>query len=285
MKAGQIVERIIEYSNPPFKLEHTCDIYTSGGPDTEVRGIVTTFMANADVIREAIKLGANMIVTHEPTFFTGMDRLDWLENDPIYLAKRKLLEDNNMVVWRYHDHMHMKKPDGIYEGLNKELGWEDKIEKRPDGVTPKGPGDTNGYIDGFEGVYVIEETTLQGLSEFFKEKFEMDTVQIIGDPQMKCKRVAVMVGGGSLGLGKEEMPMIMMERRDIDVMVCGEITEWTLCSYVDDAQKLGFNRALLILGHERTEEWGMKYMSKWLQQLVPELNVSFVDAKEPFKYL
>ena len=74
-------------------------------------------MANSDVIKEAISLGANMIVTHEPTFFTGWDTIDWLENDPVYKEKRKLMDDNNMVIWRYHDHMHMKKPDGIYEGF------------------------------------------------------------------------------------------------------------------------------------------------------------------------
>ena len=286
MKAGQIVEKIIEHSKPPFKLEHTCDIYTSGGPDTEVKGVVTTFMANADVIREAVRLRANMIITHEPTFFTGMDRTDWLGDDPVYLAKKKLLEDNGMVVWRYHDHMHMKKPDGIYEGLNRELGWEDRIEKKKAPAVPKEKRtDMSGYIDAFDGVYIIPQTTVAELSAFFKKKFSMDVVQIIGNPEMKCSKVGILVGGGSLGLGKEEMPMQMIEKRNIDVLVCGEITEWTLCSYVDDAYKMGFNKALIILGHERTEEWGMKYMAEWLRRLVPEVKVDFVDAKEPFRYL
>jgi putative NIF3 family GTP cyclohydrolase 1 type 2 len=32
----------------------------SGSPDTEVTGIVTTFMATVDVIRQAVACGANM---------------------------------------------------------------------------------------------------------------------------------------------------------------------------------------------------------------------------------
>jgi putative NIF3 family GTP cyclohydrolase 1 type 2 len=285
MKAQEIVDTILEYSAVPFRLERTCDNYISGDPDTEVTGVVTTFMANVDVIREAVHLGANMIVTHEPTYFTGWDTTDWLEDDPIYLAKKKMIDDNNIVIWRYHDHMHMKKPDGIYEGLNKELDWEDKLQKG--GLPPDAdrPAHFDNFADAFGDVYVIPETTLSGLADFFKEKFAMDVVQIIGDPDMKCTRVGILVGGGSLGLGKEEMPMQVMEKHDIDVLVCGEITEWTLCAYVNDAYKLGFNRALLILGHERTEEWGMKYMAEWLGKLIPGVPVTFVDAKEPFKYL
>jgi hypothetical protein len=31
--------------------------------------------------------------------------------------------------------------------------------------------------------------------------------------------------------------MIYMKERDIDVVVCGDITEWTLSAYVRDAPK------------------------------------------------
>jgi putative NIF3 family GTP cyclohydrolase 1 type 2 len=68
-------------------------------------------------------------------------------------------------------------------------------------------------------------------------------------------------------------------------MVCGDITEWTLPAYVNDAVQLGEKRALLIIGHERSEEWGMKYMAEWLPGLIGGLPVHFIDAKEPFGYL
>ncbi|MNW55089.1 hypothetical protein D3C74_327310 [compost metagenome] len=68
-------------------------------------------------------------------------------------------------------------------------------------------------------------------------------------------------------------------------MICGEILEWTLCAYVNDAVMLGMNKAMLVVGHERSEEWGMKHMADWLQPLVGGTPVSFVDAKEPFQYL
>lgn len=37
----------------------------------EVKGVVSTFMATVDVIRQAIDLGANFIITHEQPGFQG----------------------------------------------------------------------------------------------------------------------------------------------------------------------------------------------------------------------
>jgi putative NIF3 family GTP cyclohydrolase 1 type 2 len=283
MKAYQIVDAITEYSKPLIPLERTCDVYMSGTPYTEVTGVVTTFMATVDVIREAIGLGANMIVTHEPTYFTGWDATDWLENDPVYLEKKKLIHENNIVIWRYHDKMHMKKPDGIYVGLLRELGWEAYRPKEAP-ATRLGVG-IERFEEAFEDYFVIPETTLRELALFFKERLRMDTVQLVGDPNMTCARVGILVGGGSLGLGMEEMPMKVMRAKELDVIVCGEITEWTLCAYVNDARMLGMKKALLIIGHERSEEWGMKYFAEVLQTLVPGMPVAFAEAKEPFLYL
>jgi putative NIF3 family GTP cyclohydrolase 1 type 2 len=42
---------------------------------------------------------------------------------------------------------------------------------------------------------------------------------------------------------------------------------------------------MLILGHERSEEAGMKYMAKWLEPMLGGIPVKFIDAKEPFAYL
>ena len=41
---------------------------------------------------------------------------------------------------------------------------------------------------------------------------------------------------------------------------------------------------MIVLGHERSEEWGMQLMQSWLSQEV-SVPVYFVNAKEPFIYL
>jgi putative NIF3 family GTP cyclohydrolase 1 type 2 len=246
----------------------------------EVRKIATTFMATADVIRRAAEAGANFIITHEPTWYTGMDGTDWLAEDEVYQAKKALIERNNIAIWRFHDHMHMAAEDGIFRGFEQEMDWA-QYRMAPPAVDTLGFGVT-GKPD---GCYEIPETTLRGLCELFKNKFSMRVVQIIGDPEMKVSRVGVLPGGGSLGLGTEHMPMRYMRLRQADVLVCGDITEWTLPAYVRDASQLGFNRAILVLGHERSEEPGMKHLGAWLEDIVCGTPVVFIDAEEPFAYL
>jgi putative NIF3 family GTP cyclohydrolase 1 type 2 len=285
MKAGDVVDAISKWAHVEVELNPTCDVYRSGTPDTEVSGIVTSFMATVDVIRKAIELGANMIITHEPTFFTGWDTTDWLENDAVYGQKRDLIEAHGVVIWRCHDKMHMTKPDGIYAGLLRELEWEGY--RQESGAESR---DINrAWADvksAFNDYYVIPRTTVGKLAEYFKTKLQMGVVRIVGSPEMECERVGILVGGASIGLGVDEaLPMKIMRTKSIDVMVCGEITEWTLCAYVNDARMLGLKKALLIIGHERSEEWGMKHMAEWLRPLVSGLPVTFVDAQEPFRYL
>jgi putative NIF3 family GTP cyclohydrolase 1 type 2 len=266
MKVKEVVDLIVGSCNTP-PLTQTCDQLMSGDWDCEVTGIVSTFMATVDVIKDTISKGANLIITHEPTYFTGLDKTEWLRDDEVYLLKQKLIDENKINIWRFHDHMHMTRPDKIYVGLNKELGWEkysvpEKLH-----------------------CYTIPTTTVEELSTFLKEKLKVKAVQIIGKKDAKVERVGFLVGGGSLGLGSEQMPMELMRNENLDVMVCGEILEWTLCAYVRDASQLGLNKSMIILGHNRTEEVGMKYLPEWLETLMPGMPVWFSEAGEPFSYL
>ncbi|PKM41061.1 MAG: hypothetical protein CVV04_00980 [Firmicutes bacterium HGW-Firmicutes-9] len=281
MTVRELTDAIIQKTGAPrLPEEHTCDRLISGSWDMEVNKIATTFMATVDVIRRAAEAGVNFIITHEPTWFTGMDGADWLQEDEVYLAKKALIEQHNIAIWRFHDHMHMASEDGIFRGFEQEMGWE-QYRMAPPTTDTLGFGVT-GKPD---GCYELPETTLRGLVELFKTKMNMNVVQIIGDPEMKVSRVGVLPGGGSLGLGTEHMPMRYMRLRNADVLICGDITEWTLPAYVRDAMQLGFNRAILVLGHERSEEPGMKHLGSWLMDIANGIPVVFLDAEEPFSYL
>ena len=276
MKVKEIIDGIIEKTGlKPLPQEKTCDRLMAGSYDMEVTKIVTTFMATVDVIRRAADIGANFIITHEPTWFTGMDTTEWLKEDPVYLQKKRLLEENKIAVWRFHDHMHMGTEDGIYRGFEKEFGWDIYKMAEPEASELKH----------FGACYSIPEISLENLSQLFKERLGMDVVQIVGKPDMVVKRVGVLVGGGSLGLGVEERPMLLMRERNLDLVICGDITEWTLSAYVRDAAALGLNKGMLVLGHERSEECGMKYLGEWMHSITGGMEIVFLDAGEPFEYI
>lgn len=262
---------------PEFPPDQTCDRLISGRYDMEVSKIATTFMATVDVIKKAAELGVNLIITHEPTWFTGMDSVEWVEKDPVYQKKLRLLEENNIAVFRCHDHMHAAEEDGIYAGFDAELDWAKY--RLPKIENAENPMEKTGVI------YEIPETTTGDLAAFFKEKLDMDVIQIVGDPGSTVRRAGVFVGGGSLGFGVESLPMEMMHKHSLDTAVCGDITEWTLSAYIRDAAMLGMNKSMIVLGHERSEEAGMKYMAEWMKSVAGDTEVIFIDAKEPFQYL
>jgi len=248
-------------------LTQTVDTFKSGDPSVPVKGIVTTFTATWDVLQRTVAAGANFIITHEPTFYGHEDKTAWLAGNQVYEKKKAFLEENGITIWRFHDHWHYHQPDGIYTGVIRKLGWE-------------------GYgqpTENFSYVFELPQTTLKGLATSLKERLDMKTMRIIGREQMPCQRIGLMVGGGSIAFDGETIKV--MNEHNLDVLVCGEIVEWTTCEYIRDAVSQGLNKGLIVLGHERSEEAGMEYLAEWLKPLVPEVPVTFISAGEPFDYL
>ena len=123
LTAGQVIERIKANVGIPWRAQ-TVDNIIFGAPDVPVKGIATTMMATLDVIQRAAAGGKNMVVTHEPTFYSHQDTTDQLLQDGTYKFKTEFMTRNNMVVFHFHDHWHGHRPDGIAAGMVRELGWE-----------------------------------------------------------------------------------------------------------------------------------------------------------------
>ncbi len=226
----------------------------------EVRGIVTTFLATVDVIANAVQRGANLIITHEPTFYNHLDETEWLQGDPVYRAKRQLLEEYGIVVWRFHDYWHAHSSDGILIGVLEQLGWA-------------------GYSDP-ERPYVchIPETTLARLSLLMKRLFGSQRVRVMGPPELVCRDVGLLVG--AVG-GQRQIELL----RQVDALVVGEVREWETTEYVRDGKVAGQIRGLIAVGHALSEDPGMAYLARWLTPRVPEVRVSHVASGDPFRYI
>src|SRR5882762_1292979 len=102
LTAGQVVERIKAKVGIPWMTE-TVDRIVAGSPEVSVKGIATTMMATLEVIERAIAAGRNMIITHEPTFYSHQDRTQELAGDPTYEYKRRFLVEHEVAVFRFHD--------------------------------------------------------------------------------------------------------------------------------------------------------------------------------------
>lgn len=83
------------------KIEVDRVIY--GDPNREVQGIAVCWMPVIEAIDEANRLGANIIIAHEPTFYDHWDLEGDFHEQPAIEMKKKLLERYRITVIRCHD--------------------------------------------------------------------------------------------------------------------------------------------------------------------------------------
>lgn len=259
--AGDVITRIQQQVGVPWQAE-TVDTFKAGDPDTAVTGIAVTMMATMDVLQRAAASGKNLIITHEPTFYNHLDKLDVLEqkeNDPVLAAKLAFIAEHHLVVWRFHDHWHKRRPDGIVAGMVHALGWE-KYQDPED-----------------EHLFTIPETTMEKLAGDLKAKLSTHAMRVVADPHQKVKRVALVPG--SSGFARETHAL---EMPDVDILLTGEPREWETVEYVADAVTQKKGKGLIILGHIPSEQAGMEECARWLKRFVSEVPIEFVSAADPF---
>ena len=261
LTAREVIARIQAHVGIPWQQE-TVDTFKAGNPDVEVKGIAVTMMATLDVLQRAAAAGQNLIITHEPTFYNHLDKPDELEqkeNDPVLAAKRAFTQEHNLVIWRFHDHWHRMKRDGIEAGMAHALDWE------------KFQDAANQYL------FSIPETDLEHLAVDLKTRLKIRVMRVVGDPKLKVSTVALVPG--SSGFAKETRAL---EISGVQVLVTGESREWETVEYAADAVTEGKPKALIILGHIPSEQAGMEECARWLKTFVGEVPVEFVPAREPF---
>lgn len=210
--------------------------------------------ATDDVIRQAIAFGANFIIAHEPTFYNHEDKTDWLQSDPVYEYKAKLLQEHNIAVWRNHDYIHSLTPDGVTTAVVEKLGW--KSYQRSANTFMIEPG-----------------ISLQNLIDHTKLKLGSPMVRYIGQLSQQCKKIVLMPGAAG---GVNQINNI----RNIkpDVLICGEISEWETAEYVRDARAEGQNISLVLLGHIASEEAGSEFMLQWLKENIPSVKAKNIPS-------
>ena len=257
----EIIDTIIA-GIPGAPFTDTVDTLKTGDPQQKVNAIATTFLATSEVIEQAVERGANFIITHEPTFYNHTDETHWLGGDPVYEAKRRLIEEHHLAIWRFHDYLHTLQPDPTISGLFKALGWTAYALSDPPFVCHLPP------------------RTLADLVQEIKTKLGLANVRMVGDLQMTCQKVGLLVGaiGG-------EMQIRTLGRLALDVLVCGEIHEWETSEYVRDALRLGHPKALIVTGHSVSEEDGLREIIPWLEARLPGMPITFIPTGHPLRVL
>jgi putative NIF3 family GTP cyclohydrolase 1 type 2 len=250
---GEIIDTFIAQV-PSAPIVNTVDTIKVGSRDSVVTGVITTMFTTIEIIRKAIELKANLIIPHEPTFFSGQDDTDYLQEDPVFRAKYDLMEKNGITLWRNHDHVHRMQDDGVRIGVVEELGWKEYYQ-------PKSP------------ILTIPKTDLKGLINHIKSKMNVPAMRYVGDLNQTCSKVLLLPG--AVG-GRNQITRIMEHKPD--VLVCGESNEWETPEYVRAANEIGIKLSMVEIGHSASEEGGSEFVKNWLNQHMPSLPVYHIPS-------
>lgn len=106
--------------------DRTVDRIIVGNPDSEIRKIGTAWMPYWETCRAAVKQGINLLVVHEPTFYTHWD----LDGEALFpetiTAKKRWLDESGLVIIRCHDVLDkLDSPLGIPFAFGRGLGFAD----------------------------------------------------------------------------------------------------------------------------------------------------------------
>jgi len=258
--ARDVVAQIRQHIGVPW-ADQTVDTFKDGDSTTTVTGIAVTMMATLDVLQRAAAAGANLVITHEPTFYDHFDRIDLLERegDAVTAAKRAFIRDHRMVVVRMHDHWHRRHLDGIAIGMARALQWEQYRDSAS------------------EYRFTLPATSLGALAATIRQRLHSPTLRVVGDSNQRVSRIAFVPGAAGFELQRHAI-----QPGDVDVLVIGEAREWETVEYVADAVSAGQKKGMIIIGHIPSEQAGMDEFARWLRTFVKDVPVSFVPAADPF---
>lgn len=277
----------------PINEEATRDKILFGNPDVECTGIVTTCWANMKVIKEAARLGANLIICHEALFWNHGDHTGWLkkQKNATYESKAALLEENGIVVWRDHDYVHSGIPykdgkyvDGIFYGLAETLGWTKYIDESTSNEISNADGWDDFSVDGKLNPlsYRIPETTVGELADFLVDKLNLNGVKVMGNLEKKVTRVSIPFHV----LGNANYAISLANQGKVDCFLTMEVVDFTLAEYVKDTVLNSDGIATIGMGHFNIEEPGMRYMTNYIEKAIGEpIPCTFVQSGDHYIYI
>lgn len=246
------------------------DGFKAGDPNTPVKGIATTAMATMDVLKQAAAIGANLIVTYEPTFFGRQDGVTPTRanapgarprgfrglsaDDPVYQAKKAFIDKNGLVVFRLHDNWLSRKQSGMTAALAETLGWGDYRVS---------PGDA---------LYEVPPASAEEMVALIREKLNLrGGLRAVGDRAAAVRRVLLFSGFMTAAT--------MWERyTHADLTITGEVREWENTFYAADMFTAGEKRALVTVGRVASEDPGMRACAQWLGTVIQEIPVRWIPA-------
>ena len=147
MKIKNIIE-FLESQGDWVNRHFTRDHILIGTDETEIKSVIVCWVATLDVINKAVKNYCHLIISHENPFYMASTSLPTVVLHA-QKEKMKLLNDNNITIYRCHDLWDLYPKYGVRDQWAKTLGFDFDLKKSNKVIKKVGIG-TGACTDIFE---------------------------------------------------------------------------------------------------------------------------------------
>lgn len=210
-----------------------------GDYNAEISGIVIAVDLTRDVIEKALKIGANLIITHHPIIFNGFKQLikGNYEQEIVMLAVK-----GGLNVYACHTNA-----DNADKGMNyvlaERLGGGNIVALSEDG-----------------GIVADVDTDIDSFLERVSDEIK-GIIKVNMPFNTDIKRFAMITGSG----GKDGTLVSKLNELDVDCYLTAEVSHNVRLAFIDSG--IG----LIEFGHYESERIFIDIMSDWLNE--SELNI------------
>ncbi len=240
-----------------------------GLTETEVSGVLLCLDVSEEVIREALELGCNMIVSHHPLIFHALRQLT--DADAVQRCVRLALQ-NDIAIYSAHTNLDAAV-DGVNYMMAERLGLVDVVLLQPRQVEV-GIGTRSRLVQAGSGVigYLPQGEDSLAFLQRVKQAFSVECLMHNELLTRPVQSVAICGGAGDFLLGEAL-------RAGADAFLTGEMHYHQYFGH-DGQIQIG------VLGHYQSEQYTTDIFSTVIGERCPRLPLfKTTVCTNPVKYL
>lgn len=258
MRCEEVISRLEELSPLSYAESWDNPGLLAGRKDKEIKKVYIALDATTAAIEEAVRVGADMLLTHHPLIFKGIKQVNCddfigrrvftlIQKDICYYAMHTNFDVMGMAD-AAADILQLKKREVL------EITFEDEIAKEGFGRFGRLPG-----------IMTLDECAM-----FVKKAFGIDYVKVFGDADSEIETAAVLPGSGKSMIGTALA-------KGADVLITGDI------DHHDGIDALENGMAVIDAGHFGLEQIFVTYMEEFFKRNITGVEVVMQKPVSPFR--
>ena len=251
MKIKEIIAALERFAPLPLQESYDNAGLQCGLTEAEASGALLCLDVTEDVLREAIDLGCNLVVSHHPLLFHGLKQVT-----DATLVQRciRLAVQNDLCIYSAHTNLDNAE-DGVNFKMAEKLGLIDVQFMSPRTVFLPG----GGHVKAGSGVlgYLPEGEDSLAFLQRVKQAFGVEALQHNALLDRPIQSVAICGGAGDFMLDEAV-------RAEADAFLTGEMHYHTWFGHEQEIQ-------IAVLGHYESEQYTREVFRTLIEGAAPTL--------------